>query len=74
VEYTKLPKEDLIEKPKDKELKGKWPSAGQVKFNNVTMAYRDDLDPSVRNLTFTVQPRMKVGIVGRTGAGKSSIF
>lgn len=38
------------------------------------MKYRETLEPSIRGLSFTAQPRMKIGIVGRTGAGKSSII
>ena len=51
-----------------------WPSKGAIVFENVTMRYRKTLEPSLRGLTFFVEPRMKVGIVGRTGAGKSSIL
>jgi len=51
-----------------------WPQEGRMEFINVTMAYRETLEPSIKDLTFTVQPGMKVGIVGRTGAGKSSII
>ncbi|KAI9890890.1 MAG: hypothetical protein M1814_003529 [Vezdaea aestivalis] len=50
-----------------------WPSRGSVKFSEYTTRYRPDLDPVLRNVTFSIEPREKVGIVGRTGAGKSSL-
>lgn len=45
-----------------------------VEFSDVTMRYRPNLDPAIHGLNFKVEPRMKVGIVGRTGAGKSTIL
>ena len=50
-----------------------WPSQGSVEFINYTTRYREDLDPVLRNVTFKINPLEKVGIVGRTGAGKSSL-
>ena len=38
------------------------------------MKYRDELDPSIRGLNVSIEAGMKIGIVGRTGAGKSSIL
>jgi len=38
------------------------------------MRYRPTLEPAIEHLSFKVQAGMKVGIVGRTGAGKSSIL
>ena len=75
--YTELESEDLLIKPIDDEINRDdkvWPNEGKIEFSNVTMAYRDGLEPSLTTLSFCVQPRMKVGIVGRTGAGKSSIL
>jgi ABC-type multidrug transport system fused ATPase/permease subunit len=50
-----------------------WPSQGSVEFINYTTRYRSDLDPVLRNVSFKIKPLEKVGIVGRTGAGKSSL-
>ena len=50
-----------------------WPSQGSVEFIDYTTRYRAELDPVLRNLTFRIAAREKVGIVGRTGAGKSSL-
>jgi ATP-binding cassette subfamily C (CFTR/MRP) protein 4 len=38
------------------------------------MRYREGMDPSMINVSMTIQPGMKVGVVGRTGAGKSTIL
>ncbi|XP_030512712.1 ABC transporter C family member 12-like isoform X9 [Rhodamnia argentea] len=51
-----------------------WPSSGSMKFEDVVLRYRPELPPILHGLTFTVAPREKVGIVGRTGAGKSSMI
>lgn len=46
---------------------------GGVEFEHVTMKYREGLDPVLQDVTFSVKPGEKIGIVGRTGAGKSTI-
>lgn len=50
-----------------------WPAQGSVEFIDYSTSYRKDLDPVLRNLTFKIAAKEKVGIVGRTGAGKSSL-
>lgn len=50
----------------------RWPRRGRIVFEAVEMKYRDDLDPALKEVSFTVEPGEHVGIVGRTGAGKSS--
>ncbi|XP_049513289.1 LOW QUALITY PROTEIN: ATP-binding cassette sub-family C member 3-like [Dermacentor silvarum] len=51
-----------------------WPSEGRVAFQDYSASYRPGIAPNVLNgITFTVQPTQKVGVVGRTGAGKSSL-
>jgi ABC-type multidrug transport system fused ATPase/permease subunit len=50
-----------------------WPSQGSVEFIDYTTRYRADLEPVLRHVSFKIKPFEKVGIVGRTGAGKSSL-
>ena len=75
-EYTLLESEDELTKPIDEKYnKDKsFPSLGEIKFSNVSMKYREGMDLALKNLSFEVQPGMKVGVVGRTGAGKSTIL
>ncbi|XP_039950445.1 multidrug resistance-associated protein 1 isoform X2 [Bactrocera tryoni] len=50
-----------------------WPVEGQVVFENFKVRYREGLDLVLRGINFTISGGEKVGIVGRTGAGKSSL-
>ena len=47
---------------------------GDLTFNNVEMRYSKKLRPALTNLTFHINAGEKVGVVGRTGSGKSSLF
>jgi ATP-binding cassette, subfamily C (CFTR/MRP), member 1 len=51
-----------------------WPEKGAIKFQNVEMRYRDGLPLVLRGLDLDVAGGERIGIVGRTGAGKSSIM
>lgn len=51
-----------------------WPSQGVISFNNVVLKYRDHLVPSLKRISFETRPAEKIGVVGRTGAGKSSLL
>lgn len=51
-----------------------WPSSGSIRFENVVLRYRPELPPVLHGISFTISPSDKVGVVGRTGAGKSSMF
>lgn len=50
-----------------------WPSKGRIEFKDVMMRYRPDTETVLNRLSFKVEPGMKVGVVGRTGAGKSTL-
>ena len=50
-----------------------WPETGQLTFDNYSTRYRAGLDLVVKNINVKIQAGERVGIVGRTGAGKSSL-
>eukprot|EP01105_Mastigella_eilhardi_P011192 TRINITY_DN2586_c0_g1_i2.p1 TRINITY_DN2586_c0_g1~~TRINITY_DN2586_c0_g1_i2.p1 ORF type:complete len:1629 (-),score=406.81 TRINITY_DN2586_c0_g1_i2:223-5109(-) len=58
----------VIVPPKD------WPQHGKVEFADYSLCYRPGLPNALNNLTFTANPGEKIGVVGRTGAGKSSLM
>ncbi|KAK4879108.1 hypothetical protein RN001_007254 [Aquatica leii] len=74
LEYTSLEKERDYQNVQIEKPPTSWPNEGRIEFVNVSLNYSKS-DPCVlRNLNFTIQPKEKIGIVGRTGAGKSSII
>ncbi|XP_046746117.1 ATP-binding cassette sub-family C member 4-like isoform X1 [Diprion similis] len=87
IEYTQLPPEpNLRDKGIIKKSKAKstsqppppppqdWPSHGCVRLTDVYMRYVEDEAPVLKGLNLVIRPGEKVGIVGRTGAGKSSLI
>ncbi|KAK5948688.1 ATP-binding cassette transporter yor1 [Knufia fluminis] len=57
-----------------KEVLDSWPQSGAITFDNVEMRYRAELPLVLQGLSFQIRGGERVGIVGRTGAGKSSIM
>lgn len=67
---------DLVPERDDqvKEAPQYWPEYGNIKFKNVVLKYSKDDPPVLKNLNFTINSKEKIGIVGRTGAGKTSLI
>jgi ABC-type multidrug transport system fused ATPase/permease subunit len=51
-----------------------WPSSGEINFKNFWTKYRPDLDYVIKGLNFSIKAGEKIGVCGRTGAGKSTII
>ncbi|XP_044748946.1 ATP-binding cassette sub-family C member 10 [Coccinella septempunctata] len=51
-----------------------WPNQGVIHFDKVVLRYRENLPPSLSGVSFETRPCEKIGVVGRTGAGKSSLI
>ncbi|WVQ72026.1 hypothetical protein IAR50_001570 [Cryptococcus sp. DSM 104548] len=59
---------------KDTQPPSSWPSEGRIEFKDVHMRYRPELPDVLKGLSLSVGASEKIGVVGRTGAGKSSIM
>ena len=72
LEYAALPSEapDIVSK---KRPPISWPAYGAVTFENFSTRYRPGLDLVLKNINLSIKPHEKIGVVGRTGAGKSSL-
>ena len=73
VEDSKRKKNKKINE-KGEEMKDIWPSKGEIIFNNFSAQYRPTTPIILKNINFKISAGEKVGIVGRTGSGKSSII
>lgn len=67
-------REPPLNTPKDKTLPKNWPTEGRIEFKNVSLRYDETGQHSIRNVSFYISPLEKIGVVGRTGAGKTSII
>ncbi|KAE9366466.1 putative ABC bile acid transporter [Stipitochalara longipes BDJ] len=69
IEYANLPTESLD----GADPPAAWPNEGRLEVNDLVVGYAPDLPPVLKGLTFRVERNERIGVVGRTGAGKSSL-
>ncbi|XP_023237651.1 multidrug resistance-associated protein 1-like isoform X3 [Centruroides sculpturatus] len=72
IEYSETPTEAAWEKPESKPDPS-WPQKGKVEFCDFSLQYRPELELVLKAIDCCFHPNEKIGIVGRTGAGKSSL-
>ncbi|XP_055342381.1 ATP-binding cassette sub-family C member 5-like isoform X2 [Paramacrobiotus metropolitanus] len=67
--------DDVPQEPRVKEpfLSPAWPPKGRIAMDDVVLRYDQSLKPALRGISFVAEPAERIGIVGRTGSGKSSI-
>lgn len=73
LEYTKEVPQEAAHIVQGRRPAQSWPDQGALSVENLTVQYPNTDEPVIRGMTFEVAPQTRVGIVGRTGAGKSSL-
>ena len=71
--YTEIIQEQPSILETDKNLKENWPNEGKVEFINYSVRYRPETSLVLKNLNISINPGQKIGVVGRTGSGKSTL-
>nr|CAD7267878.1 unnamed protein product [Timema shepardi] len=74
LEYTHLEEEPSLESTLESKPADDWPREGTIRLEHVFLRYVETEPAILHDLNFTIMPKEKVGIVGRTGAGKSSLI
>ncbi|XP_060825226.1 ATP-binding cassette subfamily C member 4-like isoform X2 [Bombus pascuorum] len=74
LQFTQLDKEGPFESEPNKKPSAQWPSKGEINFDHLYLRYEDSAPPVLKDLCFTIKSGEKIGIVGRTGAGKTSLI
>ncbi|KAG1785703.1 ABC transporter [Suillus plorans] len=74
VHYAKEVEQEAAHEVEDSPAPADWPSRGEIVMMDAVMRYRPELPPVLRGLSMSLSPGEKIGVVGRTGAGKSSIM
>ncbi|KAI9981133.1 hypothetical protein PInf_009667 [Phytophthora infestans] len=72
LEYGAIPAEGS-QRPLVIEPDASWPRSSTVQFQDVVFSYKPGGKPVLKSISFSIQTNEKIGIVGRTGAGKSSL-
>ena len=72
--YCDLPAEKNVLGTAKENLDDQWPKSGALEFKNVSLRYADHLPMVLKKVSFKIESGSRVGLIGRTGSGKSTIF
>ncbi|BFZ00219.1 hypothetical protein BsWGS_03257 [Bradybaena similaris] len=73
LEYCDVSEQEKSVAVTNNQLSKDWPKTGVINFSGVRLRYKNDVPLALKDITFHIESHAKIGIVGRTGAGKSSL-
>ena len=72
-EYTHAPEEEIWNTSENIQLSMEWPEEGEITFSQYSTRYREHLDLALNTIDLSISGGEKLGVIGRTGAGKSTL-